>query len=330
VVKPRLLLVDLTNLAYRSYYQLKSVDRLRPDPPDVGDYIFRKILLAVGRYPNAGVICAVDGYRPYWRESLLPTGSYKFGRKVDVSDAERCIQSIVETKQILANINIPVIGQRGIEADDVVALLASVYGYKDCLVFTNDRDLWQLTAFGSVVFDDWEVVSRTVTLPMKGVLPDTWLMYRAMTGDSTDRVKGIDGVGPVTAKHILQFIHKTNGIKSPVVCPSIAENLIYDFSKNPRALDLKPRSGVGKLLSDVDSACRIMTHNMRVMRLPNVMCPFDAARAFVSSTDIMTSNIPKRSFDSLVHKANLTNSMSGTVRSLPRRQKAIAATIKEL
>lgn len=99
---------------------------------------------------------------------------------------------------------------QGREADDVIAKLLGFFRIDDVVIATEDKDFYQLIQPNVKV---WR--------PMLGVLYDVgtfieeyqfvpryWPYYRAMTGDSSDGIPGIEGVGETTAKKVVQEMQR--------------------------------------------------------------------------------------------------------------------------
>ena len=80
------------------------------------------------------------------------------------------------------------------EADDLAATLMKKSNYKDIIVHA-DKDLLQIP--GTHVY-------RDELTYIDHVEAYTLLMTQVLTGDSTDNIKGIPGIGKVTAKRLLK------------------------------------------------------------------------------------------------------------------------------
>ena len=95
------------------------------------------------------------------------------------------------------------------EADDVIAKLLAFFE-DEVVITTEDKDFYQL--IGSNV---------SVWRPMMGVLfdegtffeehqfkPRFWVYFRSMTGDSSDGIPGVEGVGETTARKVVQEMQR--------------------------------------------------------------------------------------------------------------------------
>jgi len=87
----------------------------------------------------------------------------------------------------------------GMEADDAIGIAAK----RHFIVASIDKDLKQISGeHYNFVKDEFEVVSEEQA---------SYNLYAQMlTGDSSDGVKGIQGIGPVNAKRILEGLSREN------------------------------------------------------------------------------------------------------------------------
>ena len=73
---------------------------------------------------------------------------------------------------------------------------------------STDRDFYQIVSGSVFVLNTRmgrgkKVIGRREILDRYGVEPDQWCDYRALMGDPSDNIKGVRGVGPVTARLLL-------------------------------------------------------------------------------------------------------------------------------
>ena len=102
----------------------------------------------------------------------------------------------------------------GVEADDVLATLARRFAGPcgdagseviSVIIATSDKDLLQLVGSGVTVYDPWKD-KRYGPADVKdklGVEPELVPDLLALTGDSSDNIPGVPGIGPKRAKEIL-------------------------------------------------------------------------------------------------------------------------------
>lgn len=107
---------------------------------------------------------------------------------------------------------------KGCEADDVIGRLAREHSERGehVVLYSGDSDLRQLVCDGSVtavspgqrgpdtVYNEAAVESR------HGVRPTLLAQLKALAGDSSDRIPGAPGIGPVTAAKLLNHYGSLN------------------------------------------------------------------------------------------------------------------------
>tara|TARA_R100000781_G_scaffold194_2_gene215 strand:- start:132 stop:869 length:738 start_codon:yes stop_codon:yes gene_type:complete len=82
----------------------------------------------------------------------------------------------------------------GLEGDDVMGLLATGGKYKDPIIVSPDKDMRGVPCT-LLQSDDLELITRKKA--------DRHWMIQTLSGDKTDNIEGLIGVGPVTAEKIL-------------------------------------------------------------------------------------------------------------------------------
>ena len=123
-----------------------------------------------------------------FRYSVLP--SYKSGRTkgkpLAYWETVRAVQQQFECQTV-----------DGLEADDLMGILATTPRYEDSIVVTLDKDL--KTIPGRHYNPTKDDKPRVVTLPEA----DHYWLYQTLIGDTTDGYKGCPKIGPKTAEKIL-------------------------------------------------------------------------------------------------------------------------------
>ncbi len=104
--------------------------------------------------------------------------------------------------------NLPCIEKEGFEADDIIATYArqaEAVG-ADTTIISSDKDLMQLVTANVHMYDAMK--DKQIGIPEViekwGVPPEKMIDLQAMTGDSTDNIPGIPGIGPKTAAQLLE------------------------------------------------------------------------------------------------------------------------------
>lgn len=201
-MKKTLYLIDGYGLIFKSYFAFMG----RPLNNSKGENIsaiigfFRGLFSLIKQKNPDFLAVAMDAPWPTFRHDLYP--EYKAKRDETPQDLKDQIQPIWD---ILKALGIPVIQQKGFEADDILGTLAVEAEKKGlkCSILSSDKDLLQLvnedvhilkSQKGTLIEMDAKAV-----LEDKGVSPNQIVDYLALIGDQSDNVPGVKGIGPKTA-----------------------------------------------------------------------------------------------------------------------------------
>ena len=218
-VKPLLLLVDGHSLAFRSFYAFSKGGEgglaTKNGRPTSVTYGFLKALLENSKsLKPEGVAIAFDTAEPTFRHKA--DANYKAHRDVA---PEVFFQDLEQLQQILeTHLQLPLCMAPGYEADDVLGTLAnraadSGWGVR---ILSGDRDLFQLVDDSrdiAVLYmgggpyaksSGPTLIREEGVLGKLGVMPDKVVDLKALTGDSSDNIPGVRGVGPKTAINLLK------------------------------------------------------------------------------------------------------------------------------
>ncbi|WP_287409110.1 DNA polymerase I [Oceanithermus sp.] len=198
----RIVLVDGHHLAFRSYYALKDagLSTSRGEPVHAV-YGFARTLLKLLREDGDCVIVVFDAPGPSFRHEEF--AGYKAQRVAPPEDFGPQVEKIKQLVDLLGLVRLEV---PGVEADDVLATLArraEREGY-EVVILTSDRDTYQLLSDRVVVVTpDERRITPDYLRQKYGVGPEQWVDYRALTGDPSDNIPGVKGVGAKTAAKLL-------------------------------------------------------------------------------------------------------------------------------
>ena len=237
----KLLVLDGNSIINRAFYGIKLLTNKDGEPTNA-IYGFLNILLKLQEMsePDA-VAVAFDVHAPTFRHKMYD--AYKAGRHA-MPDELRV--QFPELKKLLTLLGYKIVECEGWEADDILGTLAAECRKNgdECFIATGDRDSLQLahggvkvllarTKMGQAVTD---IYDESAIMEEYGVTPEQLIQVKALQGDSSDNIPGVQGVGPKTA---LDLIGKYKSI-----------DYIYE---NFESLDIK--EGVkAKLERDRDNA----------------------------------------------------------------------------
>lgn len=196
--------IDGNNLAHRAWHTHPS-------------YFERAIRRAVETHRPKWAAVAFDDVACF-RSTFYP--EYKAGRSKHPAELRHWLNGLSAAGYVGG---VPVVESLEYEADDVLATLAaeSERRWLYSLLLTSDRDaLACVSAMTAVVTIGAGAVftyldERAVETKM-GVIPRDVAYYKALAGDPGDGVPGVLGLGPVTARKIVNSIETIRSIDDVV------------------------------------------------------------------------------------------------------------------
>lgn len=207
----RLYILDAHSLIYQVFFAIPEMAAPDGTPTNAIFGFVRDIQMLRKEKKPDYLVCAFDAPGDTFRHSFYP--EYKAERASMPDDLRPQIEKIFE---VLKAFRIPVISQPEYEADDIIASVAyhakakGVHAY----LCTADKDVRQSVNGNVSIFDMRRnrIIDRDYIIKDWGVTPEQVVDYQAMVGDSVDNVPGIPGIGPKTAKELLQKYHTLEGI----------------------------------------------------------------------------------------------------------------------
>ncbi|WP_439710466.1 DNA polymerase I [Bartonella apihabitans] len=205
-----LFLVDGSSYIFRAYHALPPLTRKKDGLP-VGALagfcnMLWKLLCdardtAVGVVPTHFAVI-FDYSSETFRKKIYP--EYKANRPTPPDDL---IPQFSLIRQATRAFNLPCIEKEGYEADDIIATYASAAtrsGAKTTII-SSDKDLMQLVNQQVGMYDGMKdrPIGIAEVIEKWGVPPEKMIDLQSLTGDSTDNVPGVPGIGPKTAAQLL-------------------------------------------------------------------------------------------------------------------------------
>ncbi|MEN3273152.1 MAG: polymerase, partial [Actinomycetota bacterium] len=228
----KLLLLDGNSLTYRAFFALPADMATASGQVTNAVFGFTSMLINLLRDHRPDQIAvAWDRPEPTFRHEALDT--YKANREA-APDILR--QQLGLVRQVLDALQITMLEQAGVEADDIIATLATTARDRgdDVIIVTGDRDSYQLVedphvkvlynrrgVSDYVLYDEAGILERT------GVTPAQYPQYAAMRGDTSDNLPGVPGVGEKTAAKLINEYGGLDGIFANLdkCTPKLRENL---------------------------------------------------------------------------------------------------------
>lgn len=200
----RLFLIDGLSQIFRCYYA-PFPDLNAPDgEPTRATYVFTQMLLQLIRQQKPDYLAMVmdSAEEQVFRKQIDP--QYKANREPPPEDLP---PQIIRILDIVASQSIPVLSKPGFEADDLIATLCTRLADQelDIVIVSKDKDLDQLLSERVSMFDPGksEFIGPDQLRARKGYGPDKAIEIQCLTGDTTDNIPGVKGVGPKKAADLI-------------------------------------------------------------------------------------------------------------------------------
>ena len=282
----RILIIDGLNTFIRSFVVVPTVNEHGTHVGGITGFLM-SIGYAIRNIKPTRVIICFDGKGgSQRRRKLFP--DYKATRRVkhrmtrinefNSVDDERVAmaQQLQRLSQYMEQLPITVMSIENIEADDAMAYISQqVYPKSQCILMSTDKDFLQLVDERVQVwsptkkkFYGKETIKEEFSMESKN-----FLMYRVLTGDSSDNIPGIRGAGSKTLMKRLPLLFEENKVKL---------EQIFDYIE-------KTNDGT-KLAADILSNKDLLELNYKLMQLEEVDI---SGRSKESIQSICDKDIPR-------------------------------------
>ena len=205
----RFLIIDGHSIAHRGFHALGNTILTAPDGTPTAMIVgFMNMFFRVQDelMPDVNIIVFDSGGKTFRHELL---DSYKSNRKPLDDDLRIQLPILQELLRLMGN---NVILRQGVEADDVaasIARLAQGEGH-EVILLSSDKDLFQLIGSGIKLMrpvkngvSGAEIYDVNAFVSEYNFKPSSMADYLAITGDKSDNVQGIAGIGKVGASKLL-------------------------------------------------------------------------------------------------------------------------------
>jgi len=198
-----LYLIDGSAYIYRAYHAIRSLANSKGLPTNATFGFTRMLIKLIEDRSPEYVVMFFDAKGPTFRHELFQ--DYKANRPPMPEDLSIQIPFI---KEITHGFNIPVIEMQGFEADDLIGTFrhqAEKAGFFVVMV-TGDKDFVQLVTDNAVIWDPMKEKTIDINTVRNdfGVEPYQMIDVMALSGDASDNIPGVPGIGPKTALSLIK------------------------------------------------------------------------------------------------------------------------------
>jgi DNA polymerase I len=225
---PVLYLIDGSSYIHRAYHAIRGLANSKGLPTNaVLGFIKMLLKLKKEKKPEYWALC-FDVKGKTFRHDMYE--KYKANRPPMPEDLSVQIPYI---KKISKAFSIPVIEQQGFEADDIIGSLKTLAEKKGFLVImvTGDKDFIQLVTEKSMIWDPMKekIIDIDAVQKEYGIEPFKMIEVMGLSGDSSDNIPGIFGIGIKTALSLIKeygSIENTYNNIDKISKKKLKENLI--------------------------------------------------------------------------------------------------------
>jgi DNA polymerase-1 len=210
--------------------------------PTTGTYGFLNALFSTIDQYNFDSVVPVFDAGENWRKK--EDSDYKANREQSSTAHYADLNLLIE--EVLPGLGFTPSGVKGYEADDVIATISrQALAYREIFILTCDKDLLQLVnnRVKVILFSSSkkiQVVDIDGVKDIFGVYPSDVKYFKALSGDSSDNIAGIKGIGPKTAVKIIEE------------CTPALEDEVGDFTGADRiCMHPKVRGDAGVFLANL-------------------------------------------------------------------------------
>jgi len=207
----KLYIIDAHSQIYMAFYAIPLMSNSRGVPTNAV-YGFTAVLLKIIREKRPDcLMVAFDSPAPTFRHKEFE--DYKATRPPMPDDLAPQIPYI---KKILKALRIPEFSLEGYEADDIIGTIAKKASKEkvSAVIVTRDKDADQLLDENVSIYDSKKESFRTIeTLKKeKGISPRQVIDMMALSGDASDNIPGVPGIGPKTSLELIKKFGSLEGL----------------------------------------------------------------------------------------------------------------------
>jgi DNA polymerase-1 len=206
----KILLIDGNALVHRAYHAMPPLTVKKTGEPINAVYGFTNMLLKILNDLKPGYYAiAFDRKAPTFRKEMFE--DYKANRPPTPDDL---VSQLARARELAAAFNIPIFEMDGYEADDVIGTLSKKATEKgiESVIVTGDADAMQLVSPSVKVlypkpqhtFGDTTLYEKETVNERYGVPPEHIADLKALVGDKSDNIPGVNGIGEKTAVKLIQ------------------------------------------------------------------------------------------------------------------------------
>ncbi len=200
----KLILIDGNSLINRAFYATPLLTDKSGNPTNAVYAFMNMLVKLITEESPKYILVAFDRKEPTFRHKMY--AEYKGTRKPMPDELRPQIPLL---KKVLTDIGVAYYEEPGLEADDIIGIMAKRYP-SETIIVTGDKDSFQLVDETTSVhftrrgISDTDLYTYENFREKTGILPYQIVDLKALMGDSSDNIPGVAGVGEKTALSLIQ------------------------------------------------------------------------------------------------------------------------------
>ena len=196
-------IIDGHSQLYQAYYAISGLTTPSGQPINAV-YGFTRMLRKILKEDRPSYMAiAFDSKGPTFRHKEYE--KYKEHRKPTPDDLITQIPLIFD---VINAYNIPLFAIQGFEADDIIGTISTKVSKEniECTIITTDKDMDQLVDKYIKIFNPRKKQIRDIDRIRNemGIEPKSFIDVLALSGDSSDNIPGVPGIGIKTALDLIR------------------------------------------------------------------------------------------------------------------------------
>lgn len=237
--KKKLIIIDSHALTHRAYHALPPLTTKKGELINAVYGFLLVFLRALRELQPDFVVATFDFPAPTFRHQKFK--EYKATRP---PAPDELYNQIPKIKEILNAFNIPIFEKEGFEADDIIGTIARLVSKKqifpgiETIILSGDLDTFQLVSLNTKVYflkrgvKDIILYDEKMVKERYNLLPQQLVDFRAFTGDPSDNIPGVPGIGEKTAIKLLKEFGSLEGLYQELEKKSEKAKKLKDKLKN--------------------------------------------------------------------------------------------------
>lgn len=201
--KKTLTIIDTFGFFFRLYYAMPNLKNKEGKPSGMVSGFANFIMNLKDEFASDYIIFALDSKGKTLRHEMA--GEYKANRDEPPAPLKEQLPVCIK---MIEDMGLCAMSREGYEADDIIAAAVKTAKEQDIFVriVTHDKDLYQLIEDGKVsIYSPQSKIDHDSASCVEkyGVAPSQIRDFLALTGDSSDNIPGVKGIGAKGAKKLL-------------------------------------------------------------------------------------------------------------------------------